>query len=157
MTRRRGRPHIDDSQHLARVADLVARGEANTPRRAIVRVVGPSDSAVRRLQRKWRASKHQLLARAQERIEAHAAARVVRTVGGLVGPFAELQRTQDLLRQALRPMEEFRRLQLALNPLQAPMRQIQRVQDQLRQALGPMQEFIRFHAQLDPLRSLRRE
>lgn len=62
----RGRPSINDSQTLRKVAMRLASGQARTARSAIAQALdNPSDTAIRRLQRKWRTAGDRYLAEAR--------------------------------------------------------------------------------------------
>jgi hypothetical protein len=71
---KRGRPALNDDAVLRAVAMRLAKGEASTPRSAIVQALpkqsgsGSSDSAVRRVQRKWHERGEPLLAEARAKL-----------------------------------------------------------------------------------------
>lgn len=64
MAQKRGRPAIDDQALLKRIAALLVAAPAQTDRSAICKVAQGDDAAIRRLQRKWRIQKDDLLAAA---------------------------------------------------------------------------------------------
>lgn len=78
MPRKRGRPRIDDSHRLKKVADRLVRGESPSRHAAMNLVVTEEDRSrspeevkhiVRRLDRKWAAESESLMARAEAAFE----------------------------------------------------------------------------------------
>lgn len=140
MPRHRGRPVIDDTHDLERVADLLVSGVAKTPRSAIARTVGARDSAIRRLQRKWRVSKNRLLTDARERQMARELASRSPALPRGIGLSNEtLREIAHAAKQAQRIQEE---MQKALGPdirrqIADAINEAQRIQVEMQSALGP--------------------
>ncbi len=132
---KRGRPTIDDDPLLKKVAARLAKHPEQSPRSAIVQALPEySDSAVRRLQRKWLKNGEAYLKAAQEDLQEQKTDRVVRRnlLGGV--PAANLgaikldqivqaqQRVQAMLdsgamSKALRQIETLQRAIDRIDPL----------------------------------------
>ena len=162
MGRIRGRPPVDDSVALARIADLLVSGEAKSPRSAIAQTVGPADSTIRRLQRKWRSQKNKLLDEARERQEAeiphsHGIGFPHPAIESVLEIARQAHRHTDQVREIFKHTDELRRAMEREGSLRRMFEQSSRLEQAFRQALGPLEELRRAQASIDPFRGLLRK
>lgn len=157
MTRRRGRPRIDDTASLRRVAkhivDMEEKGAPCSPRAAILRTSSQapgnsSDATLWRLQRKWRwqgpallAEERQRRARRSELPRAALPTQALEQLRRTALPLSELARamqTMEELRRAALPSDELRRAIQTLEELRRtamPLDELTRAAEERRRVL----------------------
>ncbi|MEQ8813502.1 hypothetical protein [Thalassobaculum sp.] len=149
---RRGRPQgsgLDDRQTLEKIADFLVRHPASIPTPAMRRVGVTDESAIRRLQRKWKADGAGYLKAARTR-QAESRRPVVGGYGTGGGSAAVLSRliaglppySSDLKRLAAEITGESRALQTARRHLEAAMQPIQEKLDAINREQRPLLDTI---------------